>query len=215
MELARESGSGPGLTRSATSSQSTTRGSSQSLGSEKGSCDSLLNSKKREVVLLHHSKECRELLTLKSNVYHSRSNQSSSNSLVGQDDSEFFGIQATPTRNEARSLTEAGKGLRFFKKGEYFDALCRFNQAANIFQIAVLVPSLKRTNERVFHLVIDSILCQTLCYLKLQQSYHDSVLPMLNSILLVEPSNKEALALRDLTYLRLGQLPLSYPIHPL
>ena len=172
MELNQESVSGSKLTRSASSSQSTTRGSSQSMESGgRESCSSLNQAEKPEVVLLHHSKECRELLTLKSNVSTSRSGLSSSTSLVGQDDSEFFGIEVTPTRNEARSLTEAAKGVRLFKKGDYFDALCRFNQAVNVFQIAVLVPSLKRTNERVFHLIIDSLLCQAFCYLKLQQSY--------------------------------------------
>ena len=172
MELNQERVSGSKLTRSASSSHSTTRGSSQSI--EYGcreSSGSHHQAERQEVVLLHHSKECRELLTLKSNVSTSRSGLSSCTSLIGQEDSEFFGIEETPTRNEARSLTEAAKGLRFFKKGDYFDALCRFNQAVNVFQIALLVPSLKRSNERVFHIVIDSLLCQILCYLKLQQSY--------------------------------------------
>ncbi len=76
------------------------------------------------------------------------------------EDNEFFGIENyTPTRSEAKSLTACGNGIKFYKRGDYFDSLCRFNNAVNVFNIPILLPSLKRSNERVFHQIIDCLLC--------------------------------------------------------
>ena len=86
------------------------------------------------------------------------------------------------------------QALILYKRKDYFDALIIFQKAVQVFQVPKLTPELKKLHPEAYNLIKECYISSSSCYLR--NSQFEPAIEMMNSVLVVEPDNVDALYLR-------------------